>query len=116
MTGIKDEEFGGSSFQGAPLESERAVFPGQLNLRQRLPPGPFYEKERSQFSPLANIELKATWLESTSEERSEYPLKYPEADCDSHKCKASAEKKRPSRAVRQEKGNLLEGKERVTSS
>ena len=29
-------------------------------------------------------------------------------------CKASAEKKRASQAVRQEKGNLLEGKERVT--
>ena len=29
-------------------------------------------------------------------------------------CKASAEKKRVSWAVRQEKGNLLEGKERVT--
>ena len=32
------------------------------------------------------------------------------------KCKASAEKKRVSRAVRQKKGNLLEGKERVTGS
>ena len=31
-------------------------------------------------------------------------------------CKASAERKRASRAVRQEKGNLLEGKERVTGS
>ena len=31
-------------------------------------------------------------------------------------CKASAEKKRSSQAVRQEKGNLLEGKERVTGS
>ena len=31
-------------------------------------------------------------------------------------CKASAEKKRASQAVRQEKGNLLEGKERVTGS
>ena len=30
--------------------------------------------------------------------------------------KASEEKKRASRAVRQEKGNLLEGKERVTGS
>ena len=29
-------------------------------------------------------------------------------------CKASAEKKRASQAARQEKGNLLEGKERVT--
>ena len=29
-------------------------------------------------------------------------------------CKASAEKKRSSQAVRQEKGNLLEGKEKVT--
>ena len=29
-------------------------------------------------------------------------------------CKVSAEKKRASQAVRQEKGNLLEGKERVT--
>ena len=29
-------------------------------------------------------------------------------------CKASAEKKTASRAVRQEKGNLLEGKEMVT--
>ena len=32
------------------------------------------------------------------------------------KCKASAEKKRASQAVRQEKGNVLEGKERVTGS
>ena len=31
-------------------------------------------------------------------------------------CKASAEKKRSSQAVRQEKGNLLEEKERVTGS
>ena len=31
-------------------------------------------------------------------------------------CKTSAEKERTSRAVRQEKGNLLEGKERVTGS
>ena len=31
-------------------------------------------------------------------------------------CKASAEKKSVSHAVRQEKGNLLEGKERVTGS
>ena len=31
-------------------------------------------------------------------------------------CKASAEKKRVSWAVRQEKGNLLEGKEGVTGS
>ena len=31
-------------------------------------------------------------------------------------CKASAEEKRASRAVRQEKGNLLKGKERVTGS
>ena len=29
------------------------------------------------------------------------------------KCKVSAEEKRASRAIRQEKGNLLEGKERV---
>ena len=29
-------------------------------------------------------------------------------------CKASEERKRASRVVRQEKGNLLEGKERVT--
>ena len=29
-------------------------------------------------------------------------------------CKASAEKRRASQAVRQEKGNLLEGNERVT--
>ena len=33
---------------------------------------------------------------------------------DRPKCKVSAEKKRVSLAVRQEKGNLLEGKERVT--
>ena len=31
-------------------------------------------------------------------------------------CKARAEKKRVSWAVRQEKGNLLEGKERMTGS
>ena len=31
-----------------------------------------------------------------------------------HSCKVTAEKKRVSRAVRQEKGNLLEGKEMVT--
>ena len=31
-----------------------------------------------------------------------------------HSCKASAEKKRVSQAVSQEKGNLLEGKEKVT--
>ena len=31
-------------------------------------------------------------------------------------CKASAEKKRSSQAVRREKGNLLEGKESVTGS
>ena len=33
-----------------------------------------------------------------------------------HSCKVSAEKKRVSRAVRQEKGNLLEGEDRVTAS
>ena len=40
--------------------------------------------------------------------------KGPDAGKDWGQCKASAEKKRASWGVRQEKGNLLEGKERVS--
>ena len=38
----------------------------------------------------------------------------PPSQVSAPQCKVSAEEKRASRAIRQEKGNLLEGKERMT--